>query len=82
MLGIASADFDALEKRHGGEAGALLRNHVETFLEYLKKSESDSGVTRGIQKDLEGAKEVQATFFPPESLSYTVSVQNLCPIGT
>jgi DNA-binding GntR family transcriptional regulator len=30
---------DALEKGRGREAGLLLRNHVETFLEYLKKSD-------------------------------------------
>jgi hypothetical protein len=36
---------DALEKGRGREAGLLLRNHVETILEFLKKSESDSGFT-------------------------------------
>lgn len=60
---------DALEKGRGREAGLLLRNHVETFLEYLKKSESDSGVHRAFRRDLEGAKDVQEAFFPPESLS-------------
>ena len=34
--------LDALEMGRGREAGLLLRNHVETFLEFLKKSESDS----------------------------------------
>jgi sigma-B regulation protein RsbU (phosphoserine phosphatase) len=60
---------DALEKGRGTEAGLLLRNHVETFLEYLRKSESDSGVHRAFRQDLEGAKDVQQAFFPPESLS-------------
>src|SRR5580700_1758006 len=32
---------DALEKGRGREAGLLLRNHVETIVEFLKKSESD-----------------------------------------
>lgn len=60
---------DALEKGQGKEAGVLLRNHVETFLEYLKKAESDSGVHKALRKDLEGAKDVQQAFFPPESFS-------------
>src|SRR5271165_955967 len=60
---------DALEKGRGREAGLLLRNHVETFLEYLKKSESDSGFHRALRKDLEGAKDVQQAFFPPQTLS-------------
>lgn len=60
---------DALEKGRGREAGVLLRNHVETFLEYLKKSDSDSGVHRAFRKDLEGAKDIQQAFFPPQSFS-------------
>jgi serine phosphatase RsbU (regulator of sigma subunit) len=60
---------DALERGQGREAGLLLRNHVETFLEFLKKSESDSGFHRALRKDLEGAKDVQRAFFPPRSLS-------------
>jgi len=60
---------DALEKGRGREAGLLLRNHVETFLEYLRKSESDSGIHRALRQDLEGARDVQQAFFPPESLS-------------
>src|SRR6516162_2370116 len=55
---------DALAKGRGREAGLLLRNHVETFLEFLKKSESDSGLHKAIRKDLEGAKDVQQAFFP------------------
>jgi serine phosphatase RsbU (regulator of sigma subunit)/DNA-binding FadR family transcriptional regulator len=60
---------EALEKGRGREAGLLMRNHVETLLEYIKKSESDSGFHRALRKDLEGAKDVQQAFFPPKSLS-------------
>jgi len=59
---------DALEKGRGREAGLLLRNHVETLSEYIK-SESDSGSHRALRSDLEGAKDVQQAFFPPQSLS-------------
>jgi serine phosphatase RsbU (regulator of sigma subunit)/DNA-binding transcriptional regulator YhcF (GntR family) len=59
---------DALEKGRGREAALLMRNHVETFLEHLRKSESDSGIHRAIRKDLDGAKDVQQAFFPPRSL--------------
>jgi serine phosphatase RsbU (regulator of sigma subunit) len=60
---------DALDRGQGREAGLLLRNHVETFLEFLKKSESDSGFHKALRKDLEGAKDVQKAFLPPRSLS-------------
>jgi serine phosphatase RsbU (regulator of sigma subunit) len=60
---------DALENGRGREAGVLLRNHVETLVEYLKKSESDSGLHRAFRRDLEGAKDVQQAFFPPQTLS-------------
>jgi serine phosphatase RsbU (regulator of sigma subunit)/DNA-binding transcriptional regulator YhcF (GntR family) len=60
---------DAIGRGRGREAALLMRNHVETFLEYLRKSESDSGIHRAIRKDLEGAKDVQRAFFPPRSLS-------------
>jgi serine phosphatase RsbU (regulator of sigma subunit) len=60
---------DALQNGRAREASLLLRNHVETFAEYLKKSDSDSGVHKAIRKDLEGAKDVQQAFFPPQSLS-------------
>lgn len=60
---------DALEKGRGREAGLLMRNHVETFLEYLKKSELDAGFHGAQSKDLEGAKDVQQAFLPPRSLS-------------
>lgn len=59
----------ALENGRGREAGALLRNHVETLVEYLKKSQSDSGSIRAVRRDLEGAKDVQQASFPPESIS-------------
>lgn len=60
---------DALRNGRAREASLLLRNHVETFAEYLKKSDSDSGVHRAFRKDLEGAKDVQQAFFPPQSFS-------------
>jgi serine phosphatase RsbU (regulator of sigma subunit) len=60
---------DALEKGRGREAGLLLRNHVETILEFLKKSESDSGFHRAIRDDLERAREVHKAFFPDKELS-------------
>ena len=43
---------DALEKGCGKEAGLLLRNHVETVLEYLTRAESDSESHRATQRDL------------------------------
>ncbi len=60
---------EALHKGRGREAGLLLRNHVETFSEYIKKSESDSSFHKALRRDLEGAKDVQQAFFPPQSLS-------------
>ena len=80
VIGKISRDFpeiaeshqpiiDALGKGRGREAGLLLRNHVETIVEFLKKSESDSGFHRAIRRDLEGAKDVQQAFFPPDTLS-------------
>jgi serine phosphatase RsbU (regulator of sigma subunit)/DNA-binding GntR family transcriptional regulator/AraC-like DNA-binding protein len=60
---------DALQKGRGRQAGLLLRNHVETFSEYIKKSKSDSGFYKALQTDLEGAKDVQRAFFPPPTLS-------------
>jgi serine phosphatase RsbU (regulator of sigma subunit) len=61
--------IDALKNGRGKEASLLLRNHVETLVEYLKKSDSDSGVHRAFRRDLEGAKDVQQAFFPPQSFS-------------
>ena len=60
---------DALQRGRAREASLLLRNHVETFAEYLKKADSDSGVHKAFRKDLEGAQEVQRAFFPPQSFS-------------
>jgi serine phosphatase RsbU (regulator of sigma subunit) len=60
---------NALEEGRGREAGLLLRNHVETTLQYLKRSESDSGVQRTFRRDLEDAKEVQQAFFPRQTIS-------------
>jgi serine phosphatase RsbU (regulator of sigma subunit) len=59
----------ALEEGRGREAGLLLRNHVETILEYLKRSEADFGVQRSFRRDLEAAKEVQQAFFPQQTTS-------------
>jgi len=61
----------ALEEGRGREAGLLLRNHVETISEYLKRagSESDSGVQRTFRRDMEDAKEVQQAFFPEQTMS-------------
>lgn len=59
--------IDALEKGRPREAGLLLRNHVETVVELIKKS--DSGFHRALRRDLEGAKDVQQAFFPPQTLS-------------
>jgi serine phosphatase RsbU (regulator of sigma subunit) len=60
---------DALEKGRGREAGLLLRNHVETVLEFLKKSESDSEFHRIPRSDLENAKEIHRAFFPRKNPS-------------
>jgi serine phosphatase RsbU (regulator of sigma subunit) len=60
---------EALRNGRGRQAGLLLRNHVETLVEYLKKADSDSGIHKAIRKDLEGAKDVQQAFFPPQSFS-------------
>jgi serine phosphatase RsbU (regulator of sigma subunit) len=59
----------ALEEGRGQEAGLLLRNHIETILEYLKRSESNSRVQRAFRGDLEAAKEVQQAFFPEQTMS-------------
>ena len=42
----------------------MLRNHVETILEFRKKSESDSGFHKAMRDDLEKAQEVHRAFFP------------------
>lgn len=80
VIGMISRDFpelveshspivDALEKGLGREAGLLLRNHVETVVEFLKKSESESEFNRVLRKDLENAKEVHRAFFPRKTPS-------------
>jgi len=66
--------IDALEKGRGREAGLLLRNHVETVLEFLKKSDSDSGFHKALRKDLENAKDVQEASFPRGN----VAIPGLC----
>jgi serine phosphatase RsbU (regulator of sigma subunit)/AraC-like DNA-binding protein len=60
---------DALQKGRGKQAGLLLRNHVETISEYIKKAKSDSGFYKAFRTDLEGAKDVQRAFFPAPTLS-------------
>src|SRR6516164_2400331 len=80
LIGKISGDFpelvesqrpivDALDKGLGREAGVVLRNHVETVLEFLKKSESDSEFHKVLRNDLKDAKEVHEAFFPQENLS-------------
>jgi serine phosphatase RsbU (regulator of sigma subunit)/DNA-binding GntR family transcriptional regulator len=60
---------EALDRGQGREASLLLRNHVETFMQFLKKADSDSGVQRLVAKDLENAKDVQKAFFPQKNTS-------------
>jgi len=60
---------DALDGGREREAGLLLRNHLETFVEFLRKSESDSGFHTALTTDLENAKDVQKAFFPEGNLS-------------
>lgn len=59
----------ALEQGRGRQAGALLRNHVETCCEYIRKSKSDSEIHKAIRKDLEKAREVQKALFPQQTLA-------------
>jgi len=59
---------DALERGQGKEAGLLLRNHVESFLQILKKADSDSGVHRAAFNDLQSAKDVQKALFPQKNI--------------
>jgi DNA-binding GntR family transcriptional regulator len=66
--------IDALEKGRGREAGLLLRNHIETVLEFLKKSDSDSGFHKALHRDLENAKNVQEASFPRGN----VAIPGLC----
>ena len=59
---------DALDRGQGREAGLLLRNHVETFLQFLRKADSDSGIHRAVFRDLESAKDVQKALFPQKNI--------------
>ena len=56
--------IDALERGQGREAGLLLRNHVETFLQFLKKADMDAAFFR---QDLEIARNVQKALIPQEA---------------
>ncbi|MGB2663098.1 MAG: SpoIIE family protein phosphatase [Candidatus Acidiferrum sp.] len=60
---------EALDRGQGREAGLLLRNHVETSMQFLKKADFDSGVQRAVAKDLETAKDIQNAFFPQQDIS-------------
>jgi DNA-binding GntR family transcriptional regulator len=60
---------EALDRGQGREAGLLLRNHVETFMQFLKKADFDSGVQRAVAKDLETAKDIQNALFPQKDIS-------------
>jgi serine phosphatase RsbU (regulator of sigma subunit)/DNA-binding transcriptional regulator YhcF (GntR family) len=60
---------DALQQGRAREAGILLRNQILTFLESFRKAEWDSSAYRAIRRDLEGAKHVQESFFPPRNIS-------------
>jgi sigma-B regulation protein RsbU (phosphoserine phosphatase) len=66
--------LDALEKGRAREAGLLLRNHVETVLEFLRRSKLDSGVHKALRSDLENAKDVQEASFPKKN----VAIPGLC----
>lgn len=55
--------IEALERGQGKEAGLLLRNHVESFLQCLKTAESDS---RFLERNLEIARDVQKAFIPQQ----------------
>jgi serine phosphatase RsbU (regulator of sigma subunit) len=55
--------IDALERGQGKEAGLLLRNHVETFLQLLKKAELDPLF---FDRNLEIARDVQKAIIPQE----------------
>ena len=55
--------IDALERGQGKEASLLLRNHVETFLQLLKKSELESVP---FDHELEIARDVQKAFIPQQ----------------
>lgn len=58
--------IDALERGQGKEAGLLLRNHVETFLQLLKKTDLDSLL---VERNLEIARDVQKASIPQQAPS-------------
>jgi serine phosphatase RsbU (regulator of sigma subunit) len=60
---------EALDRGQGREAGLLLRNHVETFMQFLVRANSDSSTQRAVVKDLERAKDVQQALFPQKNVS-------------
>jgi serine phosphatase RsbU (regulator of sigma subunit) len=71
LHGVVESHQPIVEALDGGrdrEAGLLLRNHVETLLQYLKKADSDSGLHRAVAKDLESAKDVQKALFPQKNI--------------
>jgi serine phosphatase RsbU (regulator of sigma subunit) len=57
--------IDMLEGGHRLEAGVLLRNHAETFLQFLQKAERDSRW----HKELEQAANIQQALVPERSPS-------------
>jgi serine phosphatase RsbU (regulator of sigma subunit) len=60
---------EALDRGQGTEAGLLLRNHVETFMQFLASTNSDSSTQRAVVRDLERAKDVQQALFPQKNVS-------------
>lgn len=56
--------IDALGRGQGKEAGLLLRNHVETFLQLLKKAELDPMF---FDQNMEIARDVQKAFIPQQT---------------
>src|SRR3984957_20351299 len=63
---------DALYRGQGREAGLLLRNHVETMLEFIRRADADSSIRMTLRRDMENARDVQEAFFPP-----TISIPGL-----
>jgi serine phosphatase RsbU (regulator of sigma subunit) len=69
VVGSHQPIIDALHRGQANEAGLLLRNHIETFLQFLKKADSDSGTHRAVYQDLQSAKDVQTALFPQNNIS-------------
>lgn len=59
---------DAVERDSVMESALVMPRQVETFLEYLKKSESHAELHKALHTELEDAKNVQGALFPPQSL--------------